>query len=646
MSPEHACIVSDPKTAMAKDDSREPARVERRWRFAGFAFCVLMLGVHVAAALNAAGVPDFWRDIYWATAIAHGERFPLAGPQIYHVVELGPWWFYLLALPMFASGSVVVTMAFIQALAAIKYFLAWRIGICLAGARLGLAFAASLAVAGWSMVPLLFPSHPALVETCILLLGIVAWRCANRFSIGDAIWLGLASAACLHAHPTTASYVVCAGAYVLWKQRSRPAFGAMCISVAIVALALLPPWLDRSVPVDVVLTPVSAYVGGDIGVNAVSRMPAALRGIVTGGAWWGPLLMTPWNADTARLAWWVSCASLLLGLIGLALLHPRHRQLRGLAGLATLAFVAQIAFLVMVRPTTPMWMVSSCLPPLALAIGIAWFGWLDSSRRALRIAGSIALCVHLALALAPYSLLLRDLRSLRTMPGANPLHDVIEDGDRYVNNAVAFYPIRRIQRLSASLCAPMVLHARLASVIEQTYGSTIRNACGRWPRLRYGGIEGPGGHVAGLLAHTATASGITPTRVVSGMAIYERVRPIAPPSGGRSTPLTRLQIHPDTATGPSRETVFDFETDAADVVVLTNRRPYSTPFAIEEVAASHLPARQLDDDGGSILYRCAACPADSGAHWHIVVRAVEANLDLVVLLHKQAGAEARRTASR
>ena len=86
---------------------------EIAWRNAGFAFCVLMLGVHVAAALNSAGVPDSWRDMYWATSIAHGERFSLAGPQIYQLIELGPWWFYLLALPMFATGSVALTMVFV-----------------------------------------------------------------------------------------------------------------------------------------------------------------------------------------------------------------------------------------------------------------------------------------------------------------------------------------------------------------------------------------------------------------------------------------------------------------------------------------------------------------------------------------------------
>jgi hypothetical protein len=611
---------------------------DTRWRVAGIAFCVLMLGVHVAAGWNSAGVADFWRDMYWATSIAHGERFPLAGPQIYQLIELGPWWFYLLALPMIATGSVAMTMVFIQALAALKYFLAWRIGVRIADARLGLAFAASLAIAGWSTVPLLFPSHTAVVETTILLLVLVAWRCARTFSLGNAIWLGLASAACLHAHPTTASYVVGAGVYVLWRQRSWSAWRRMCVAATIAALTLLPPWLDRGSAIDAALKPISAYVGADIGVHPLLRIPTVAHSLVTGGAWWGLLLLTPWKAGTVRFVWWIFCCDLALAAMGFVRLRRDRSRLCAAAGCAGAAFALQIAFIVVLRPITPMWMASSCLPPLALVIAIGWYGWLSSPRRGIRLIGAIALCVYVAIGLAPFSLLLRDLRSLRVMPGVNPWLNVSESSARYVHVAVPFYPIRRIDRLSASLCGPMVLHARLAAEIEPTFGSPIRNACGHWPDLRYGGVEGPGQHAAGLFRRAATASGIAPARVVSRMAIYDRVRAIAPASGGRSAALRRLQIYPDSGAGPIEKSVFDFDTAGDDVVVLTNLRPYAAPLAVDRIFAAERPARQLNDDGGSILYRCAACTADAPAHWHIELHGIAANLDLVVLLHDAADA--------
>lgn len=603
----------------------------RGWSLAGLAFCLLMLGVHIAAALNSGGVADFWRDMYWATSIAHGERFPLAGPQIYQLFELGPWWFYLLAVPMWLTGSVAATCAFVQMLAAAKYFLAWRLGTRLADARLGFAFAASLAVAGWSTVPILFPSHIALVETTLLLLAAVTWRCRPEFSLRNAILLGLASAACLHAHPTTLGYVVAAGIFVLWEHRSRAAFGWMCLAGAIAVASLLPPWFDHGVAVAGALKPLPAYLDTDLGVHQWWRTDQLVYSVATGGAWVGLLLMTTWKAGVARFAWWVFCGCLAVAAVGVTRLRRRDPRLFRLAQWALACFVAQCALLVFLRPVTPMWMVPSCLPPLALAIAIGWYAWLREARLALRVAGGAVMAVYVALSLVPFSFALRDLRAMRVMPGVNPFFDVITRSGRYVNVAVPFYPVRQIDRLAGYLCGPAVLHARLAAVIEATFAAPIRNACGHWPELHYGGTQGQGPHIAGLFPYVARASGIVPTRIVADMAFYDRVRPIAPVAGGGSHPPRRLQIYPDSGSGPPAKSVFDFDTAAADVVVLTNRMPNAAPMSVDEVTVDGQPAKRLADDGSSSVYGCAACAVASKVHWHVQVNAIEANLDLVVL---------------
>jgi hypothetical protein len=46
------------------------------------------------------------------------------------------------------TGNVALTMTFVQALAALKYFLAWRLGLRIADACFALAFVASLTIAG------------------------------------------------------------------------------------------------------------------------------------------------------------------------------------------------------------------------------------------------------------------------------------------------------------------------------------------------------------------------------------------------------------------------------------------------------------------------------------------------------------------
>lgn len=592
-----------------------------------------MLGVHFFAGMNTGGFNDYWRDMYWASAIAHGERFPLAGPQIYQLFELGPWWYYLLALPMALTGSVALTTGFAQALAAAKYFLAWRLGARIADERFGFLCAISLAIAGWAMLPLMFPSHTGLVETTLLLLAMVVWRSWRGFSAWNAVLFGLACAACLHAHPTTLSYVGLAGVVLLWRHRSRAAIGWMALSVAILVLTLLPPWFESAVMPAGAMKSVPTYLGGEIAVQPIRRIPELLRSLVVGGAWWGFLLMTPWKADVASLAWWVYCSCLVVVAMGLWRLRRSDPRLFRTALVAAAVLVLQIVFVVLLRPITPMWMVASCLLPLGLMVALGWYGWLVDASLSIRIAVAAVMAIYVSLCLAPFSIDLRDLRAVRVMPGVNPFLDVIEYSDRYVNVAVPFYSVRRLDRLAKSLCEPSILHARLAAVVESSLAVPLRNGCGGWPEHRYGGVEGVGPHLAGLLPHAAIASGIAPSRVVAHMALYENVKAIAPPVGGRSAPLKRLQIHPESGLGPPEPLAFDFDAQGGDVVVVTNRLPNAAPMEIRAINAAGSQAALLSDDGSSRLYRCPACSPSQSVRWHVELDAIAVNLDLVVLLH-------------
>jgi hypothetical protein len=176
-----------------------------------------------------------------------------------------------------------------------------------------------------------------------------------------------------------------------------------------------------------------------------------------------------------------------------------------------------------------------------------------------------------------------------------------------------------------------VLHGRLAWIVEQSLATPVRLACGRWVDLRYGGVDGAGAHVAGLLPRAATASGIAPDRVVAGIALYDRVTPIAPASGGKPTLLKRDQIHADRAPDVSSAFVVEFDANGADVPVLTNRFPGAMPLAVKGVSANGAPARVLHDDGGSTLYGCVGCAADASVHWRFELEGVEDDIDLAVL---------------
>ena len=615
-----------PERSQVQETMRVPSVHQRQpgWYAVGLAFSLLMLGVHMAAGFHTAGVADFWRDLYWATKIAHGEAFPLVGPPIYGLVDLGPWWFYLLALPIGIFGSTAAAAVFIQFLAGCKYLLAWRLGTRAVDERFGVAFAASLAIAGWSTIPLMFPSHTALVETTLLLLATATWRCRQQLSNGNAILFGLAAGACLHAHPTTASYVVIAG-FVLLERHRRRAVVPLAVAALIVVAMLAPPWFDHARSVGE--RAIDTYVGGDLGVRPWHRIPLLIASALTGGAWNGFLLMTPWSLDHVRIAWLVYCACLAFAGAGLFVLPEAAARLRIAAAAAVCIFLAQILFLVVLRPITPMWMFSSALPPLALVIAIGWYGWLIGAHAPRIALGVFALCT--ALSLAPFGLFLRAIENLRVAPGANPYYDVIDHSDRYATTAVPYFSARSLDRLAPSLCGESVLHARLAWAVERSLGTPVRLACGHWPALRYGGREGPPEHVAGMFARTSLASGIAPDRIVAGMALYEHVVPIAPSAGGSPTVLARGQIHPDHSSRAPQRFEIEFDAHGVDVPVLTNR--VGAPAVVHGAVADGRPARLLSDDGGSRLYGCAGCERSAEVHWHFELDGVEDDIDLVVL---------------
>jgi hypothetical protein len=191
--------------------------------------------------------------------------------------------------------------------------------------------------------------------------------------------------------------------------------------------------------------------------------------------------------------------------------------------------------------------------------------------------------------------------------------------------------VRRLDKIAPSFCEPAVLHARLAWAVEQSLETPLRLACGNWPALRFGGREGQGAHVAGLLTPAATASGIAPDRVVAGMAIYEHVVAVAPASGGRPTVLKRDQIHPDRAPDVAAPFHIEFEARGADVAVLTNRFSIAMPLKVRAATANGVAARLLHDDGGSTVYGCARCDAAATVQWRFELEGVEDDIDLVVL---------------
>ncbi|MFT3792821.1 MAG: hypothetical protein QM741_17520 [Rudaea sp.] len=594
----------------------------RGWRIAGWAFCLLMLALHVAAGFNSAGVVDFRRDVYWATAIAYGERLPWSGPPIYQLVELGPWWYYVLAPAMRLSGRIAVVAAWIQVLAALKYFLALHLGTRLLDERFGFALAAAIAATGWAIAPLIFPSHPAVVETTLLLLALAAWHCRDALTAGRAVLFGLAAAACVHAHPTTATWVLIAGLALLWRHRGWRALALLALSACVVVLSLLPPCLDPQPLAAGMRKTAETYASHDLAVAPLVRFARLVAALFVNGEWSGLMLMTSWKLPTVRLAWSLYCACLALALAGVALL-PRTLR-RGFAiALALLSF--QCAFLVLVRASVPIWMVESALPTLAFVFALGWYGWLSPPPPWRRALGGTALAVQVALSLATFGVLLRDIHSLRVMPDANPYVDATQRGERYTTIPVAFFPARRVDALGAIGCAPTTLHGRLATLMEAAFAIPLRVACGKWPDVRFRGSGEAGEHRLGIEQAATAKTAIAPDETIAGMAIYSRVRPVGPAAGTRRTELRRMQVVPEALR--SEPQVWTFAARAGDVVSLTG----IASSAIGTARADGRAARLVYEVGDQLFYTCDGCAGDAAVDWNIAIKEPAYDLDIVVI---------------
>ncbi len=604
---------------------------DRGWRIAGAIYCTLMLGIHIAAGLNCGGIVDFWRDMYWATQIAQGQHFPLSGPPIYELFELGPWWFYLLALPIRLFGSVTAASVLVQMLAAAKYFLARYIGTRWVDARFGFVFAVGIGVAGWSTIAMMFPSHPALVETTILLLALATRRCWVDFSVANALLFGLAAAACIHAHPTAVTYPIVAGVVLLYRHRSVKACALLALAVGVVLLSLLPPWLDSSMAPAGMARPLTKYADHDLGIEPWFRFLPLIRALFIDGAWSGLLLRTPMSQPLAQIALAIYCLCLAFAISGIFLLRSRRSELHRWALAALLMMTAQTIFLVAVRAKTTMWMIPSALPPVALIIAIGWYGLLESGSFALRSAGRVALALYVVLALAPFYAFLGKVDTLRSMAHVNSYTDIGKWGNSYTEVPVTFVPVRQMDRIGALLCAPTVLHASLAWITEHSLSVPARLACGHQPDLRFGGVEGGGRHLAGISKRAARQIGIAPDRIAAGLAFYQHVRAIAPASGGRPTNLPRMQISADRVTSAPVPHQFEFAANAGDVVALTNRFASAHSMIVHSVTANGKPAKLLFDDSATFLYRCADCVDRESVAWRIDLDGIEPNLDLVVI---------------
>jgi hypothetical protein len=611
----------------------------RGWQVAAGLVIGLLGVLYALVAQHMTGVVDTTRDLYWAWQIGNGLAFPQVGPVIHSgVLQLGPWWYYLLAIPIALGAGIASVPAMICFIAWLQYPLGWLLGVRIGGPRLGLLLVLALVMPGWSALALMFATHTSVAGTAIIALALAALAWDRDPRAWRALLLGLAAAAALHAHPST--LLVCmVVAIALLARRRLPfvqAFAHAGIAVAVVIAAFLPVLLQGVDAVTTLAGNLAGHAEREVATGVFSRLVPSVLGVAIGGGWSGPLLLSRWDLGTVQLVHFLWLIAASAGFA--AAFWPRAAvDAYRWALFAAILFVAQVAFLVVLRPILPMWMVNTALPMLALWLALGWSRIAGVDFRGLML-GLLAAGFHAALGLALYGITLRAPATFRMAEGPQPWIDAAQRPRAWREEPAVALSLRELAALSPALCAADSVHGPLAFFVEQAHGISVDAACGPRPQLRYGGL---GAAVAafGMPLHAWRAAGLTPEVRGESFGVTTRVRPLGPGAGDVRRALGPGDVAPH-AEGDVADHAWSHVLAAGELLAVSNLHPWSAPSRLDAVLADGRPAVRVHVDPVLSLYRCDGCEGDTAA-WEVRGNFAAGNYDLVALPASAEGAPGR-----
>lgn len=639
---------------------------------------LLVLALTLAAAAMAplaALIVDSGRDLATAYAIAQGNEFPVYGPSLFGIWRPGPVWFYLLAVPLALFGSVTAAAVFAGVLAAMKIPLAWSLGRRATGPAAGLAFAAFMALPGWTTLAQLVLSHTMLVEAAVLATLWLAYSAGTRHSALLAALAAGMQALAIHAHPT-ALVAAPAVAWAVWVAIVRPSdattgshaagigttpdevatsgagrasnagtparshaasrspprlrWGWLAIAGLLFLLPFLPALGAEMRSGFPQLTGSATYLGSGDYLMRLDRIDDVLRGALLGQAEFVRdflLARWPW------LGGFVFGGSLLaaaIGAIGVIVGMTRDRRLPGLLVLAAFAWL----LVLLLRDATPAWMVYAPMTTLAalLAAGWSWSWsarWREPAARGLALFALVASGALVASRLA-----------------------TVREGEQYLPTAsvgdIALAPQRDLPRrfwlpvyahdaaLRRFCAAPgeVSLQGELAVALHFGQGVAADLHCrhdGGAPRIGFGGQ--PPRALVGVPRLLAGELGIVGEATAWGYVLATPVRVVHPAARVPFATHTRYLVDDyRTRVGRTPAVVrVDTACNPDELIVVTHLLPgLDAPFALRE-GSDPLPEMR----GETIAGRYFACPASGYVGFEIAT--LDANAVGVALVRRHPG---------
>lgn len=549
---------------------------------------------------------DGIRDLQFALDIARGEHFPLLGPIFGSRFHLGPVYYYVQALPLVLGASLATVPVFLGLLASTKFALAYRLGRAWMDRRLGLLFAAALAIPGWSGLDIVNTTTPMLVPALLLL---TAGSALSYFRGGTTLALagvGLASVLAVHAHPSAAviaGLLVAAAAWRAIRRRHWRGLGAAALAAGLplfpVIIAVAQSGTDAVYPAGV--TVVQAGSG-----HSLEGWLDALRGFFLGG----PLttLRTLGSADWGGV---LAVAAVATGSGGgvlaaiAAVAGNRGAQIL-LAAFGTVA-VAVFA----VRASTPWYFVQSLTLVYAATSAYGWATW--------RRAASVLPAVILLQALTQSGLMLDHVgRGEGNFPAAE-LMDVRRARGEIGPQVGAWFSVGTWDELADQGCSllrqgSLALHGELAVMVDDYGALPLRAECD----ISGLSLGGPARRsMVGIPRAVWGPLGWPPLAKIGSLGLFDASAWVTTGAGHRPADPRRYPLRqPIGSVASTRE--HQVHAPGAAVLVVSRLSPALSEFRVDAVHVDGQAVAPIYQDARMRAFR-APQPAGDRVAWSVTV---------------------------
>ncbi len=585
---------------------REPAR-----KGAWVLVFVIVLSYVVAVAHGVITI-DVARDLFWAIEIASGRAWPLVGPPVGPFELLGAIWYYTVAAAAWVGSSLTMYFALLDAMAALKFVLIYRVALRWIDARFALALVVAATLPGISSYQFFGISHTQFVEVTIWATALFALRLrASPRSTGDALALGACAALSLHAHPTAILLLPWAIVVLLGLPkvgRLRAATLALCAAT----IVFLPVLVALSLGV-------SAASGNVPGAPASQGAIAGLLPLLKNLFWFQAAYVVE---TTLAAGWFVTVWPVLWGvLLSLSALGAAisvfDRRLRATFWASLLTLLGVLIGVSLLRDHTPFYMLYVALPPLAVLFASVWTA-LSNIRRGSAVVSGILIAV-VALHIAVCAGYVHAARH-GEVTSRLPLHSNMQNTST-TTHAESINAAPTQDAIAGWLCAQPVavaLHGDLGATFDIALGQQQFFHCGS-----KGGFATTGGTDnawTGLPLPVWRQLSAAPSVVLGSYGLAPATQVISPkaalpPVSGRAYPPRFTQMITAASHGPWQAQV---QAKPGALLVVSSLLPTYPLFSVS-ATANGISQQALSQFANTSVFRCALC-APSAANWSISVQ--------------------------